>query len=166
MHSPLQRLNQVFMFSVTLFACQGFVANILALLEPENPEVAVSFRNINLVRSKFNTDQANIEFDLSADLSTVFNWNTKQLFIMVVAEYQTTQNVRNEVVVWDHIIPSKEDAKFTRTGLKPEYHLRDLGFGLRSNNVTLLLKWNYMPNSGLLTYNSLGKDIRTFPESY
>ena len=34
----------------------------------------------------------------------MWNWNVKQLFVYVTAEYETKPNVLNQVVVWDTII--------------------------------------------------------------
>jgi hypothetical protein len=39
-------------------------------------------------------DQAILSLQLDADLSSVFNWNVKQLFVYVTAEYETEANVR------------------------------------------------------------------------
>jgi hypothetical protein len=46
MYSPLQRLNQVFMFMMTLLAVQAVIANLLALLQPVEPSVNIAFNNI------------------------------------------------------------------------------------------------------------------------
>ena len=46
-------------------------------------------------------DQAVLTLGIDADLRTVFNWNVKQLFVYVTAEYETEPNVLNQVVVWD-----------------------------------------------------------------
>ena len=46
-------------------------------------------------------------FDLNADLRSIFSWNTKQLFVYVQAEYETEDNKRNEIVLWDSIIQQK-----------------------------------------------------------
>ena len=58
-------------------------------------------------------EYAQIKFDLSADLSSLFNWNTKQLFVYVLATYPVTDkkgNVvasePNEAIIWDTIIPA------------------------------------------------------------
>ena len=48
-------------------------------------------------------------FDLDADLSPVFNWNVKQLFVYVTAEYKSKTNELNQVVIWDKIVLDKED---------------------------------------------------------
>merc|ERR1711965_303019 len=148
MHTPLQRLNQVFMFAISLFAAQGFSAYWLAKLQTVETAVDIQFNNIILTPSKA-SDEAFVRFDLQGDLQSAFTWNTKQLFVMVVAEYQTDANVRNEVVLWDDIIGTKEKALIDEKEVYSEYRFRDQGFGLRSNNITLQLKYMEMPCSGL-----------------
>ena len=39
-------------------------------------------------------DQAILNLGIDADLRSVFNWNVKQLFVYVTAEYETKANVR------------------------------------------------------------------------
>lgn len=42
---------------------------------------------------KKKNDLAFLNFNLNADLEPLFNWNVKQLFLYLTAEYQTKQNV-------------------------------------------------------------------------
>ena len=51
-----------------------------------------------------------LTFDLQADLTPLFNWNVKQLFLYLTAEYETPANVVNQVVLWDKIIQRGENA--------------------------------------------------------
>lgn len=44
-------------------------------------------------RPQFHQDMALLTFDLQADLRDAFNWNVKQLFLFVVAEYSTPSRV-------------------------------------------------------------------------
>ena len=39
-------------------------------------------------------DQAILSLQIDADLRSVFNWNVKQLFVYITAEYETEANVR------------------------------------------------------------------------
>ena len=48
---------------------------------------------------------------MEADLTELFHWNNKQLFLYVMAEYKTEQNDINQVVVWDRIIKRGEKSK-------------------------------------------------------
>lgn len=54
------------------------------------PEYAVS-------REK--NDLGALRFDMTSDLTPLFNWNTKQLFLYLVAEYETQNNKVNQVSV-------------------------------------------------------------------
>lgn len=36
-------------------------------------------------------------FDLQANLNPLFNWNAKQLFVFLMAEYETVDNKLNQV---------------------------------------------------------------------
>jgi signal peptidase complex subunit 3 len=56
-------------------------------------------------------DCANIRFSLSADLSSLFTWNTKQVFVFVSASWpdknaENRTELTNEAVIWDTIITS------------------------------------------------------------
>jgi hypothetical protein len=57
-------------------------------------------------------EYAIIKFSLDADLSSLFTWNTKQLFVYVTAEWPSAggsgsgQNATNQAVIWDSIITS------------------------------------------------------------
>ena len=53
-------------------------------------------------------DQAFINFDLKADLSPLFNWNVKALYLYLTAEYITDNNILNEMVLWDKIVMNGE----------------------------------------------------------
>lgn len=44
------------------------------------------------------TDRALFTIDLDADLTGVFNWNVKQLFVYITADFATPSNVR---AAWD-----------------------------------------------------------------
>ncbi len=39
-------------------------------------------------------------FDLQADLNPLFNWNAKQLFVFLMAEYETADNKLNQVQIY------------------------------------------------------------------
>jgi hypothetical protein len=56
-------------------------------------------------------EYASVRFSLSADLSSLFTWNTKQVFVYVSASWPdpTAMNktaLVNEAVIWDTIITS------------------------------------------------------------
>jgi Signal peptidase subunit len=144
MHSTLNRLQQTFSHLTTLAFCLAFLISFLSLvpinlpfLTPTNvdlppPTATIKARNVQVVRgrphyySPKREEYAHIRFDLDADLSALFNWNTKQVFVYVSVEYPsatppstglgkdgeqgtlptTTKLGMNKAVIWDTIIPA------------------------------------------------------------
>ncbi|TFK74278.1 signal peptidase 22 kDa subunit [Pluteus cervinus] len=98
-----------------------------------------------------------VNFNVTADLTPLFNWNTKQLFLYLEAEYANAQGVKNEVVIWDRIIRRKEDAIINVVG-KNKYNFHDISTTFK--NVppsSYSLKYNVMPYVGVLTYGEAAK---------
>lgn len=71
-----------------------------------------------------------VTFDLQADLTPLFNWNVKELFIFVTAEYKTETNALNQVVLWDKILLRGDNAKLNLRNMNPKYYFWDDGNGL------------------------------------
>ena len=44
---------------------------------------------------------ASFQFDLKADISDLFNWNTNIIFLSIVCEFETEASKKNSVIVWD-----------------------------------------------------------------
>ncbi|KYM83688.1 Signal peptidase complex subunit 3 [Atta colombica] len=101
-------------------------------------------------------------------LTPLFNWNVKQLFLYLTAEYQTENNEFNQVVLWDKIVLRGDNAVLDFKNMNTKYYFWDDGKGLRGNkNVTLTLSWNIIPNAGLLpSVNALGSHTFAFPPEY
>uniref|UniRef100_A0AAZ3Q3I9 Signal peptidase complex subunit 3 n=1 Tax=Oncorhynchus tshawytscha TaxID=74940 RepID=A0AAZ3Q3I9_ONCTS len=114
------------------------------------------------------SDLGFITFDLSADIKPIFDWNVKQLFLYLSAEYATKSNALNQVVLWDKIVLRGESTKLNLRDMKSKYFFFDDGNGLRANkNITLTLSWNVVPNAGILPLvMGSGHMSVPFPESY
>jgi signal peptidase complex subunit 3 len=77
-----------------------------------NPPLKTSKLTLRRVRgrphyySSKKEEYAVIKFSLSADLSSLFTWNTKQIFVYVSASWpnSTSTELTNEAVIWDTII--------------------------------------------------------------
>lgn len=70
------------------------------------------------------------------------------------------------MVVWDRIVPTKDEAELTVLGTKTEYFLSDRGHHLRGTRVDLALCWDVMPLAGLLRTGCMHLDSLTLPDSY
>lgn len=96
-----------------------------------------------------------ITFDLDADLLSLFNWNTKQVFVYLTAEYLgKTEGAANKVTYWDKIITSKKDAKFSARNARAKYSVWDVEKSFRGRNATLRLEWNVQPWIGPLLFGA------------
>ncbi|KAJ3055668.1 hypothetical protein HK097_009786 [Rhizophlyctis rosea] len=145
MYNLQQRANAVFAFFITvLFSVLAAVAlsgyTQLALLPEDATSSSLAVRSVHLKqgrlgyyydRNKPTTELGYVHFGMNADLTRLFNWNTKQLFIYVVAEYTTPKHDKNQIVIWDDIIQTKEDAQIQFRKKEPEYVASDLSGKLK-----------------------------------
>jgi len=93
---------------------------------------------------------AQTSFDLKANLTNLFDWNCKQVFLFVEASYQTKESGRSRVMVYDAILTSKENAIIRAESIFSEYDIEDFDAQLRGSNVTLKIGWDVMPYIGLM----------------
>jgi signal peptidase complex subunit 3 len=96
------------------------------------------------------TEFAFINFDLDADLSSLFNWNTKQVFAYLVAEYSTPKYGSNAVTLWDRIINTPEEADLQLYSASQKYRFNEITGNFRHVNATYALRWNVVPWVGLM----------------
>ncbi|KAJ5620822.1 Signal peptidase 22kDa subunit [Penicillium lagena] len=118
MHSSLNRVQAVFGFFTTVALVVAGLAALSTLLFPTaDTSVAVSLKNVQVAKGRphyYSTkreEYAQIRFDLDADLSPLFNWNTKQVFVYVYATYSSSDKKESKVplteaIIWDAIIPA------------------------------------------------------------
>ncbi|QWU88169.1 hypothetical protein CA3LBN_002434 [Candidozyma haemuli] len=111
-------------------------------------------------------ENSKIQFDLDADLTSLFNWNTKQVFVYLTAEYEgKTDKASNKVTYWDKIITSPEDAVLHLKNQRSKYSVWDVERSFRGRDATLRLEWNIQPWVGPLLYGSTTTESTfTFPE--
>ncbi|KAI9208242.1 signal peptidase 22kDa subunit [Polychytrium aggregatum] len=175
MYGIQQRANNVFAtFLSVAFAVVAIVAatSELMLRWTPAPEINVS---VNHVQLKIGRDSyyspkseqlATLSFNLEADLTPLFNWNTKQVFAYLVAEFDTKDYSPNQVTIWDDIITSKEDAYIKLKDKRQKYNLIALNDRIENANASLSLHWNVNPYMGLLSWNHGGHtkiDMRKAP---
>ena len=140
MHNTLGRLQNVFSQVTSLAFILALIISALSLVpvdqyarqyfssssspssspELQSPTAELSVRNIQIVRgrphyySKKREEYAFVRFDLEADLTPLFGWNTKQVFVYVGVEYPSIDEVGaegkglNKAIIWDTIIPAPE----------------------------------------------------------
>ncbi|TFK40281.1 signal peptidase 22kDa subunit [Crucibulum laeve] len=163
MHSIVSRVNNV---SALLSSCMMALLAAIALSSfvfTADPKGDISIASVKVYPTNARRyphrkqDMAFVNFNISADLTPLFNWNTKQLFLYLEAEYNNTKGVQNEVVIWDRIVRRKEDANINVVG-KNKYMFRDVSHKFKNvPPAHYSLKYNVMPYVGVLTYGEAGR---------
>ncbi|KAI8581299.1 hypothetical protein K450DRAFT_232391 [Umbelopsis ramanniana AG] len=161
MHNLQQRLSATFSFAVSaLFTVLGVVAAISWVTGYGTAATKVNVRDIRVIQSRYGPDYFDygrktsefgmLKFDIDADLTPLFNWNTKQVFVTVVAEYETKTHNKNQVVVWDKIIRDKDSAKINLRKVSNKYALIDFSQKWRNQVANLSVHWDVTPHVGIL----------------
>ncbi|KAL8672728.1 MAG: hypothetical protein Q9168_002818 [Polycauliona sp. 1 TL-2023] len=115
MHSALVRIQNVFGFFTTVAFVTAIVVALSVTVIPQTPSASLELRNVQVVKgrphyhSPKREEYAHIKFDLVADLTSLFNWNTKQMFVWVTATYpsKVASEPPSQAVIWDAIISSE-----------------------------------------------------------
>ncbi|KAF3779652.1 Signal peptidase complex subunit 3A [Nymphaea thermarum] len=81
-------------------------------------------------------DEVSLTLSISADLQSLFTWNTKQVFAFVAAEYGTPQNSLNQ------------------------------GSNLRGKEFNLTLHWHIMPKTGRMLCHRFAPLSKFSPRSF
>lgn len=105
MHTAWHRVNAVLTYFATIAAALcalTALADVLVSPKPvpgEWPPAKLAVREVRrLAVARGKHDQALLGgISLDADLRRAFNWNTKQLFVTLRAEYSTPKNTLNQV---------------------------------------------------------------------
>ncbi|XP_057497323.1 signal peptidase complex subunit 3B-like [Actinidia eriantha] len=166
MHSFVYRANAVLTFAVTVLALMCAIASFSDNLNSPSPSADIQVLNINwFQKSTQGNDEVSMTLNISANLQSLFTWNTKQVFVFLAAEYETPQNSLNQVSLWDGIIPSKEHAKF---GIHTtnKYRFTDQGSNLRGKQYNLTLHWHVMPKTGKMFADKIVMTGFHLPEEY
>ncbi|EMC94239.1 hypothetical protein BAUCODRAFT_124956 [Baudoinia panamericana UAMH 10762] len=128
MHNTLTRAQNVFgYFTSVAFAVAAAIA-VSIVLSAQAPTASLELHNVQVVKGRphyYSTKReefAHVKFDLDADLSSVFNWNTKQIFVYITASYPSSNPSSipaSESVIWDAIIPASNAPWHQNTYIHP-----------------------------------------------
>ncbi|KAL0397333.1 UNVERIFIED_CONTAM: Signal peptidase complex subunitB [Sesamum calycinum] len=166
MHSFGYRANAFLTFAITILALMCAMASLSDNFNSPSPTSQVQVLNINWFQKKPDgDDEVSLTLNISANLQSLFTWNTKQVFVFLAAEYETPKNSLNQVSLWDGIIPSKEHAQFW-IHTTNKYRFIDQGSNLRGKNFNLTLHWHVMPKTGKMFADKIVMSGYRLPEAY
>ncbi|GAB2222103.1 hypothetical protein Droror1_Dr00013304 [Drosera rotundifolia] len=166
MHTFLYRANAVLTLSITILAVICAMASVSDIFNSPSASASIQVLNVNRFQKLSNgDDEVSLTLNITADLQSLFTWNTKQVFVFVAAEYETPKNSFNQVSLWDGIIPSHEHAKFwIRTTNK--YRFTDQGSNLRGKEFNLTMHWHVMPKTGKMFADKMVITGYVLPKEY
>ncbi|KIY73258.1 signal peptidase [Cylindrobasidium torrendii FP15055 ss-10] len=162
MHNLLSRVNNISAFLSSCMMCLMGAVALSSLLYTADPKGTLTIKSASIKENEIRyyhrkQEMGFVGFKIDADLTPLFHWNTKQLFVWLEAEYTGSDGVTNEVAVWDRIVRRKEDAYLKVNG-RQQYPIKDMQKtfnGVPAFNFTL--KYNLMPHVGLLTYGEAAR---------
>ncbi|KAH7318500.1 signal peptidase subunit family protein [Stachybotrys elegans] len=187
MYNSLTRIQNVFGFFTTVaFVLSAFIA-VTDFYNPRTTKGSIAAQNVQVVKgrphyySSKKEEYAIIKFSLDADISSLFHWNTKSVFVYVTAEWPSSGNSTNTAVIWDSIITNPSADHLLNIGpaslkklkksaagksidksrgllklknQKPKYQItHPSGKIAEVEDVTLKLHYNVQPWVGLLTWD-------------
>jgi len=176
MNTVTTRANALFAFTITVLAVLTGLCAVSTMFKDYEQTADIRIHTgKRVVKSvpdygsgRKTNDLGFITFDLDADFTRTFDWNTKELFLYMTAHYTTKNNVVNQIVLWDHIMRRGEEPRLQLRNQNTKYYFFDDGYGLKANeNITLTLSMNVIPNAGVLnTVTSRTIHQFAFPAQY
>ncbi|ODV92549.1 hypothetical protein CANCADRAFT_87868 [Tortispora caseinolytica NRRL Y-17796] len=101
-------------------------------------------------------EHAKLRFDLDADITPLFNWNTKQVFVYAVASYPGKRDdIENNVVFWDKIVKSADEAVISLKNARGKYEFCDLHPSFENRSAQLSFGWSIQPYTGFLLWDNV-----------
>ncbi|KAG4306197.1 hypothetical protein PORY_000185 [Pneumocystis oryctolagi] len=179
MFSTVQRLNTLsnLWINALLVLCL-WIAVSTYFDKKEAPSsvklIAAERKTTRIYNSFYNIRQeyAFIRFELETgsffrgkNISPLFHWNTKQVFVYVVASYASSEKYPyNEIMLWNRIISDKKDAIIRLRNQPNIFAFNDIEGSFANKNLTLSMYYNIMPQVGLLAWGN-GQSSGSLPFS-
>lgn len=155
MNNLLARLNATF---YTFVSCMFGLAGVVALISmtfhigmSESSIDGVELKRLEYI-PKHRMDAVLFDFNLEADVAPLFHWNTKQVYLYILASWETKHHSRNDAVVWDKIIRRDDPKALVLSNERQSYYLLDLERKIKGKEVTLSLHWETFPFMGFISH--------------
>ncbi|KAL6942341.1 hypothetical protein ACO0QE_003514 [Hanseniaspora vineae] len=162
--------NTALTYSVVLIALIVALTQLqLSIHNKVHDSISLSKFHINNIQTNMrssrmfggsNKQNMKLKFDLSTDLTPLWTWNTKQVFVYLTGEYQDNTSSKNtnstgKVTFWDKIITQKQDALLDIQNIVSKYSVWDKNSQLKDKIVNVKLQWNIQPYVGPLNFGEI-----------
>ncbi|KAJ2136368.1 Signal peptidase complex subunit [Coemansia sp. RSA 678] len=160
MYNLLQRVSGITSFAMSTLMALVVLISLATPLLPSSPTHDLTLHNVQTTsgrlmdpfdKSSRSAEYTRLTFDVDADLSSLFNWNTKLLFTYITADFSAPGFDTNRVVVWDRIIRNERQAKLRLRRHHNKYAVRNFAQtfeGVEGANLTLHV--NPVPYLGIM----------------
>ncbi|CAO3615890.1 unnamed protein product [Cunninghamella echinulata] len=153
MYNLQQRGNIIFSFALSAFGCVLAIISIISALQSYGTPLqalSVDTKTLRVATRRYGPAPDRYNYRNSKNFTPLFNWNTKQIFVSVVADYESKTHNRNKIVIWDSIITDKEKANLKLRKVPNKYALIDYSGKWNYETANLTLHWDVTPHVGLL----------------
>ncbi|MCP9258896.1 putative signal peptidase complex subunit 3 [Dirofilaria immitis] len=153
MHTVWARANAIFAFMLSVLSALTFCVFLSTVWLPNSAPVTLSANNVRVknfvdyASEGSRSDVVMAELNIKVDVAPIFNWN---------------------IVLWDKILRRGEWSMIHEESITPKYYFMDDGTNLLNHkNVTLVMRWNVVPNAGYLAMaQGEGQYRIEFPSDY
>ena len=166
MYNTLERMYNIAYASVQYLGVAVVLLWLSTYILYQPPTTSVEYNQTVTFKMYRKVDMALFTFDLDADFTPCFNWNTKMIFVWVKAQFKTDKVPYNTATIWDTMITNKEKAHLQLTNERLEYLLMDFGRHLKGNEVELTVEWMVIPWAGTTTVQRGNSTKFILPEEY
>ena len=166
MNSTYNRLYSLFYMGMTAIIIVAGFGALMAYFY--NLDTFVDFDVSKVVWFHFSRrgfEEAQLKFDINADLSSLIHVNTRLFYAYILAEWGEDENDEHKIVLWDKLI-KREDPSFVEKNVTCNFNLRQVGKTLKGKTVKLSFKIQLVPFVGFFRTHTLVEKNFTMPQKY
>lgn len=110
-------------------------------------------------------EEAELHFNISADLSSLVHVNTRHFYSYIFAEWGESDTDSHKSILWDRLI-TRENPRFIETDVNSNFTLRQVGQTIRGKPVKLTFRIQLIPFVGFFRTKDLATRTFTLPRAY
>jgi hypothetical protein len=166
------RLNLILLLTLFYAICIVITTEMISILHPFPTLTSnkVQIDGLFSLVSREHRDRAMLAVSFDADLSSAYDdMTTKLIFTWLQVEYSTKEYPKNTVILLDHIIQSRNEAKFQANSVLSKYPIEDPGKNLLGTNLTMKMGYDIFPVAGYVYRSKImegGVDSIQLPKQY
>ncbi|OHT04364.1 hypothetical protein TRFO_28124 [Tritrichomonas foetus] len=167
MNSMFNRLYSLFYMGMTAVCTVAGIGALMAYLYSLDAKVDFDVAKIGWFHpSRRGYEEAQLYFDIDADLTPLIHVNTRLFYAYILAEWgNNTETDQHNVVLWDMLI-KRENPHFDQKMVKCNYNLRQVGLSMRGKPVKLSFRIQLVPFVGFFKTKTLLTKEFVLPEKY